>query len=495
MRTEDEVGGAVRRDTASRTGVPVPAATQATILMCAMPLVGHVTPLLPLARELVTRGHAVHFYTGSRFREQVESAGARFEAMSAALDPGERPLEDFLPELRELTGVAQLKYALKRFFIDSGHGQVSDLREIVPRVEPAAIVADSSFRGAALLHELGEGPPWVAVNIFPLMLSSRDTAPFGPGILPMAGRLGRLRNAVLQKLATRILMRDVAAHANAQRTSLGLPPRSELVFDYALSPFLYLQAGVASLEYRRSDLAPQVHFVGPMTDPSTGDAQDLPSWWGDVVSSDRPVIHITQGTANTDPHELLIPSVRALADENALVVATTGGPAIDTLGTLPDNARAAEFIPHAALLPHVAVMVTNGGYGGVLSALTHGIPLVVAGATQDKPEVANRVQFARAGINLRTGTPTDADIRKAVLQVLADPTFRRGAQTIADDIARHRGARAASDLIESLVGTGRSVLRASAGAGHSAPDHHQPHRRTRIGAARNASRRHHEGPS
>lgn len=495
MLNEDEAGAAVRRDTGSRTGVPVPAASRATILMCAMPLIGHVTPLLPLARELVTRGHAVHFYTGSRFREQVEGTGARFEGMSAALDPGERPLEDFLPELRELTGVAQLKYALKRFFIDSGQGQVSDLRRTVPRVEPDAIVADSAFRGAALLHELGEGPPWAAVNIIPLTLSSRDTAPFGPGILPMSGRLGRLRNAVLQKLTTRILLRDVAGHANAQRASLGLPFRSELVFDYALSPFLYLQAGVASLEYPRSDLAPQVHFVGPMTDPPTHDAQDLPSWWEDVVSSGRPVVHVTQGTANTDPHELLIPSMRALAGENTLVVATTGGPATDTLGTLPGNARAAEFIPHAALLPHAEVMITNGGYGGVLSALTHGIPLVVAGATQDKPEVANRVEFAGAGINLRTGTPTDADIRKAVRRVLADATFRRAAQTIADDIARHRGARAASDLIESLVSTGRPVLRASAGAGHSPPDDHQPRRRTRIKAARNASRRHREGTS
>jgi MGT family glycosyltransferase len=455
-----EVGSPPTREAATDAGTSDHPATAARILVCAMPLVGHVTPLLPLARELVTRGHDVHFYTGSRFREAVEATGAHFEAMSTALDPGDRPLEDFLPELRKLTGIAQLKYALKHFFIDSGLGQLSDLRSIVSRFGPDTIAVDSSFRGAALLHELGEGPPWVAVNIFPLMLSSRDTAPFGPGFAPMPGRVGRLRNAILQWLATHVLMRDVVAHANAQRAALGLSPRTELIFDAALSPYLYLQAGVTSLEYPRSDLAPQVHFVGPLTDAQTGDNQDPPPWWGEVVSGDRPVIHVTQGTANTDPHELLVPTLRALADEDLLVVATTGGPEIDSLGALPDNARAATFIPHSALLPHVSIMVTNGGYGGVLTALSHGIPLVVAGGTQDKPEVANRVQYAGAGVNLHTGNPTDEDVREAVHRLLDDPQFRLGAEAVAEDIAGHRGAPAAANLIETLLESGRPVHRA-----------------------------------
>jgi UDP:flavonoid glycosyltransferase YjiC (YdhE family) len=39
-------------------------------------------------------------------------------------------------------------------------------------------------------------------------------------------------------------------------------------------------------------------------------------------------------------------------------------------------------------------MVTNGGYGGVQMALAHAVPLVVAGAKEDKPEVAGRVGAA-----------------------------------------------------------------------------------------------------
>lgn len=438
----------------ARPDAPDQAATR--VLVCAVPLIGHVAPLLALARALTARGHDVHFYTGSRFRDRVEAAGARFETMSAALDPDGRPLEEFLPELRALTGLANLRYALKHFFIDSGGGQLTDLRRIVPRLRPDVVVVDAAFRGAALLCELGEGPPWVAVGVMPLMLSSRDTAPFGPGLLLVPGRLGRLRNVVLRR-AARVLMRDVIRYADAQRSRLGLPPRHELVFDSALSPYLYLQTGVPALEYPRSDLPPQVHFVGLMSEPPSVATRDLPPWWGEVVHSGRPVVHVTQGTVSTDPQELLIPTLRALADAEVLVVATTGGSATGVLGDLPANARAAEFVPHTALLPHVSVMVTNGGYGGVLGALGHAVPLVVGGSTQDKPEVASRVQFAGAGINLRAGRPTEADIRQAVDRVLTDPRFRRGAEAVAADLARHGGAGAAADLVEAVAVSGRPV--------------------------------------
>jgi UDP:flavonoid glycosyltransferase YjiC (YdhE family) len=67
------------------------------------------------------------------------------------------------------------------------------------------------------------------------------------------------------------------------------------------------------------------------------------------------------------------------------------------------NTFVAEHILHDLLLPKVDVMVTNGGYGAVQRALSTGIPLVVAGNTEDKPEVAARVAWSGAGVNLRTG--------------------------------------------------------------------------------------------
>jgi UDP:flavonoid glycosyltransferase YjiC (YdhE family) len=73
------------------------------------------------------------------------------------------------------------------------------------------------------------------------------------------------------------------------------------------------------------------------------------------------------------------------------VIAVTGGPDPADLPAAPPNARVERFVPFAALMPHVAALVTNGGYGGLHFALAHGLPLVVAGATEEKPELAARV--------------------------------------------------------------------------------------------------------
>ena len=76
------------------------------------------------------------------------------------------------------------------------------------------------------------------------------------------------------------------------------------------------------------------------------------------------------------------------------LVVSTGRPdgSIEALGALPANVRAAGYLPYGFLLPKVALMITNGGYQGVQAALSFGVPLVTAGAGEDKPEVCARLR-------------------------------------------------------------------------------------------------------
>ena len=140
-------------------------------------------------------------------------------------------------------------------------------------------------------------------------------------------------------------------------------------------------------------------------------------------------------------------TTRALAHDDLLVVATTGGPDPEPLRRgLPANVRLERFVPHDLLLPHVDVMVTNGGYGGVQQALANGVPLVVAGDSEDKPEVAARVQWSGAGINLHTGRPSPAMVARAVRRVLAravlpPPGPRAAGRDRRDRPARHHQRR------------------------------------------------------
>jgi UDP:flavonoid glycosyltransferase YjiC (YdhE family) len=110
-----------------------------------------------------------------------------------------------------------------------------------------------------------------------------------------------------------------------------------------------------------------------------------------------------------------------------------------------------EFIPHDILLPLVDVMVTNGGYGAVQRALVTGVPLVVAGNTEDKPEVAARVEYFGAGVNLRTGVPTAADVRRAVRSVLNDATYRQNARRLQSAYGRRDGVDEIATLVDEAI--------------------------------------------
>jgi UDP:flavonoid glycosyltransferase YjiC (YdhE family) len=482
----------------------------ARFLICTMPVTGHVNPGLPIARALVERGHAVAWYTGRRFRAAIEATGAQFAPIEAAVDPDDISPEARFPERAQLSGLAGFKFDLKHLFLDDVPGQVADLRRILRDFPADVLLADTGFVGAGALHELG-GPPYAIYGITALTLGSRDTAPFGLALPPNASPLGRLRNRALAALFQHVIFRDVAAYANGVRRKLGLPPLQRSVLD-GLSPFLYLQSSTSAFEYPRSDLPPQVHFIGPLLPAPPHDFAP-PAWWDDL-GGDRPVVLVNQGTVANDPGDLIVPALRALAGEGVLVIATTGGASADHIArecssasdaeqqfaaetrvvlhaglpsglapvyvvpmptrprsienprpdALPANARIEPFIPFGALLPHVDVMITNGGYGGVQFALAHGVPLIVAGATEEKPEIAARVAWSGAGINLKTKTPTSEQVRAAVHAVLTDLRYHQKARRIQDDYARHNAPEAAAVLLERLAATGQPVLREQAKA-------------------------------
>lgn len=131
------------------------------------------------------------------------------------------------------------------------------------------------------------------------------------------------------------------------------------------------------------------------------------------------------------------PPLDALATENVLVVAALGRDVADLPGPLPANARVERFIPFAALLRHADVFVTNGGFGATQQALAHGVPVVVAGATDDKPLVAARVAARGVGIDLGTATPEPARLRDVVLQLLKDQATRTRVAILAQEYREH----------------------------------------------------------
>ena len=430
------------------------------ILFTSMPMAGHLRPGLPIAQELIAAGHDVAWYSGAKYAPLITRTGARMFPMSPEVDFDDAVVDDQVEGGARKPGLATLRRAIRDLFIAPIPAWVAEIDEVIDEFAPDVVVAEQGFTAGAIAAQR-RGLPSVVFNVSPLGVSSVDAAPFGMGLLPSSSPLGRLRNRTLNWAIRNVIFAECQRAADQVLQRLGVPPLPGYFMDWGtVIADRYLVPTVPAFEYPRSDLPANVEYVGPFL-PEGVDDWTPPSWWDDVLAAraaGRPVVLVTQGTIATDPANLVLPAVAALGGSDALVVATTVGydpDAVMAPDDRPANVRLTGFVPFGELLPLVDVMVTNGGYGGVQMGLANGVPLVVAGTTEDKMEVCARVTWSGVGVAMKTDTPSAEQVGAAVQAVLGDPRFRARAQEMAGAIAGYRGAARAAEAI--LEVAGRSV--------------------------------------
>jgi MGT family glycosyltransferase len=431
-----------------------------TIILASVPIHGHVTPLLAIARHLVGRGDRVRFITGARFSEAVAATGATHVPLPDQADFDDREdLQARFPDRANLRGIKALAFDIEHIFIRPARAQYEAVMA-AHAAEPAdAVLTDPAFAGGAFVlgHARTQRPAVVVCGVLPLSLASRDTAPYGLG-LPPAKWFNRPRNRVLTALTRRIFA-DVARIADGMYHDVHGVALPYPLLDWSGHADAVVQFTVPAFEYPRSDAPATLHFAGPIS--ATGSQAPRPDWWTDLDGG-RSVVHVTQGTiANKDFDQLIGPTLEALADDDVLVVVSSGGRPLDSLPPLPANARAAEYLPYDELLTHTDVFVTNGGYGGVQYALRYGVPIVATGGKEDKPEVGARVVWSGVGRRIRSERPSPRALRRAIRRVLREPPYRDASRRIAADMAAAPGLEGLTAIIDGLT------VQAPAGTGLS----------------------------
>ena len=434
----------------------------ATFLFASIAIQAHSTNPLPIAARLVERGDTVLWYAGKAFHERIAQVGAVPFSYVAAPDFSGVDFFDFFPQFKGMSGPKMIGRAFEDVFVGHAPQRVADLRAITAHHHVDAILTDGLSYGVGMLSEL-EGIPWATFGDGPLPFEDADTPPFGPGMLPMAGPIGRLRNRLVRVIGARVFFRGTERVYTRVRADLGLPSVARSALDAIMSPMLHLQGCTPSFDYPRRDLPAHIHWVGALRpDPQTW---SRPEWWWMAEASERPVVHITQGSLRTDMNELVVPALRPLADEPVLAVVTTGGAGAADVelafgGPLPANCIVTPWVPYDELLAVADVFVTNGGYTGVTLALAHGVPIVQCGTTEEKAEIAARIHWSGTGLRLGKTHPKPETVRRAVRRVLDEPTFRAAASRVQSEMAEHDAANESADLLELLAATKSPVGRA-----------------------------------
>jgi UDP:flavonoid glycosyltransferase YjiC (YdhE family) len=97
------------------------------------------------------------------------------------------------------------------------------------------------------------------------------------------------------------------------------------------------------------------------------------------------------------------------------------------------------FVPHAAVLPHADVLVTQCGIGTVTKGLLYGVPLVCVPLVADQPDNAACVVARGAGVHVPPDAPPEK-IGAAIQRLLNGRRFRTATQQLGAAIEREGDA-------------------------------------------------------
>ena len=403
----------------------------ARILAYNAPATGHIYPCSGVLVELLQRGHEVHVRTRSSDVAMLADLGVN----ATAIDPSIEAIEiDDWKGKNSLDTLERLQHCMAARAVY----EFTDLSEAIESVHPDVLLVDANCPGAGLVAETSK-IPWAQYCPFPPVFGSKDAPPYGPGLPPAHGPIGRARN----RLAARMLRRLSRRHLeplNATRRELGLEPLAEIGDSFSRAGRVIMFTS-EPFEYPRRDWPEAVRLVGPpLWEPVT----DPPAW---LVREDRAIVLVTASTVFQADAKLIQTALDALSDDDVAVIATTGvhDP---TAFTAPTNARVEQFLPHGPILKRAACVVSHGGMGITQKALAAGVPVCVVPFCRDQFEVARRVQTVQAGARLHHKHLTKKRLRDAVHTAMGQ---REGAKRVADSFARAGGSSAAADAVEELL--------------------------------------------
>ncbi len=308
--------------------------------------------------------------------------------------------------------------------------------------------------------------PVISIGVTPLVMPSIDFPLLGIRAFPDTSPEGRAETkAKLDSL--------LPAFERGQREfrwvleDLGLEAGRKVphLMKRFLLPERYLQMCVPSLELPRTDMPPNVRFIGGVPASDVGVWTDQPEWWSEVEEKgERDVIAVTQGTLDVNYKELILPTIEALRERpNTIVVVVLGIRGASLPETcIPTHVHVGDYIPYSELLKHSTLFITNGGYNGVQQALMHGVPILKAGNDGDKMPTGNRIEWAGCGVDLWTTRPTVEQVREGVETVLKNPEIKAKALEIQEEAKGYDPIELIVEEVEAM-GKQRGSVRDAAG--------------------------------
>jgi UDP:flavonoid glycosyltransferase YjiC (YdhE family) len=177
---------------------------------------GHLFPLVPGLLALQDRGHEVHVRTAAGLVDGARAAGL---GHVDALNP--RILEIEVRDYEARSGKGRLVVGFEHL-LGRGPAEADDLGRALDQTGADAVLVDVNAYGAAVAAQRS-GLPWATTLPSLLPLPGAGIPPYGLGLAPARGPLGRARDRALWNVVVRMYGKAMLPGLNALRRETGCP--------------------------------------------------------------------------------------------------------------------------------------------------------------------------------------------------------------------------------------------------------------------------------
>lgn len=371
------------------------------LLMINLPFSGHTNPTLPLAGELVRRGHEVTYINAESFRKPIETTGARFV-----------PYRNFPAD----NTAEQIKRTCFRAAYDTAMALEENFDLLLYEMffHPGIEVARK--KGIPCVRQFSQ-PAW-----------SEATWRQAPAVFKLSAWL----------IDRQVLSKADVAHMGIRYGSLRdgvIQARPELNIVYL--PEL--------MQPERESFDDRYLFTVPSPVAMASDIR-IPY---DQMKS--PIVYISLGSIISNKG-FCKECIRAFGKKDLSVILSTGKVSPDTLGAVPNNIYAYSFVPQMEVLRHADVFLTHCGMNSVNEALRLGVPMVAMPFIND--QITNAARLTELGLakRVRSFPSSGRELYRTVCRVIQDSEMKQRACEMRSRIENQAGWDSVVQRIESLCG-------------------------------------------
>ena len=411
--------------------------------------IGHLNPMIVLARALQKRGHCVSFLAPVDAKGKVERAGLEFIPICSEEFPAGE-WQRYTDTLGELTGIKANRFAGHWIGVMS-RGFIRELPRVFNAQKFDGLVMDQIAIGAESVCAVHKIP--LAVACCALACNPDWTIP--PALFhwqysrSWPARIRNLLGYFVTNLSGGAVMRAVMPYRLKHR--LGLIHFNHM--NHTRPSLVQVTQQPRFFDFPRDYLPKNFHYTGPFIEPPATQEGDFP--WERLDG--RPIIYASLGTLQNRLQHVFKMIAEACSTFGAQLVIALGNKNATPPPNLAGNPIAVGYAPQAALLKRANLVITHCGLNTTLETLTQGLPLVGIPITNDQPGVATRVEHLGAGIKIPVHQLTTERLRDAIQQIQSNDRYRSRARELADEIARVDGPALAAELIETAFITRQPV--------------------------------------